>query len=88
MVRVLLIFLLLVLIVYSLLHLIMIYKLWILERLNRHVSSFFHCNPFAARIGRCRSFSTENVSLLVTLLEGRNPIVTIILNSVFLIVHC
>jgi hypothetical protein len=88
MIRVLLIFLLLVLIVYSLLHLIMIYKLWILEWLNRHVPCFFHCNPFAARIGRCRRFCTENISLLVTLLEGRDPVVAIILHSVFLIVHC
>lgn len=87
MARVRLIFLLFVLIVYSLLHLILIYKLWILERLHRHISCFFNCKSFAIRIGRC-CFGTKNISLLVTLLEGRNPIVTVILYGIFLIVHC
>lgn len=86
-VRVRLIFLLFVLIVYSLLHLILIYKLWILEWFDRHIPCFFNCNSFAIRAGRW-SFGTKNVSLFVTLLEGRNPIVAIILYRIFLIVHC
>lgn len=85
MTRVLLIFLLVVLIVHSLLYLMLIYKLRILERLHRHVPCFFHWNAYG--IVCCR-LGTKNVSLFVPLFKSGDPVVAIVLHSIFCVTHC